>query len=150
MLYTARHFANPPAHMAAIRPFLLSWSFKMSFTAADCMKKHQKSLFGVGYLKLSWNSFHWNFINMFCTEKQLEFFLPAPGQRAMRTLKKEKNWNQDILASEGKRKKIRRNCKEVLDPYKSWLTHGHKKLFANTEPTENSIHEIPPDSLYHF
>lgn len=51
MLYKARHFVNPPAHIAAIRPFLLSWSFKMSFTAADCMKKHHKSLSGVGHLK---------------------------------------------------------------------------------------------------
>lgn len=54
-----------------------------------------------------------------------------------------------MLAPEGKRKEIRRNCKEVLDPHESWLTHCHKKLFENTGPTENTIDKIPPDSLYH-
>lgn len=33
-----RCVTNPPAHIAAIRPFLLSWSFKMSLTAADWTK----------------------------------------------------------------------------------------------------------------
>lgn len=93
MLYKARHLVNPPAHIAAIRPFLLSWSFKMSFTAGDCTKKpYHKSLFGTDYLKHSWNIYHCNFINKFYKENQLPALHPATAQKAMKTLKRRKNW----------------------------------------------------------
>lgn len=94
MLYKGRRLVTLPAHIAAIRPFLLSWSFRMSFTAGDCMKKpYQKSLFGVDYLKHRLNIFHCKFINKFYKENQPTTLHPASGQRAMKTLRRKTKTN---------------------------------------------------------
>jgi len=67
----------------------------------------------------------------------------------MKTLRRRKTETNKHLPQ--KEREIRRNCKAVPGPHKSWLIHSHRKLlFKNfTKQIGKSIHEIPPDSLYY-
>lgn len=149
MFYKARHFGNPPAHIAAIRPFLLSWSFKMSFTAADCTKKHHKSLFGVGYLKHGWKNFLKILWNRTCFIEKTNWHLPTPPQdRGQWEYQEGEKLKPIHTCPRRKEEGNQKELQQVLDPHKSWLTHAHRKLFENvTRWTGKSIHKIHPVSL---
>lgn len=148
MLYKSTHLFNPPAQIAAIRPFLLSWSFKISFTAGDCMKRSfHKSLFGVDYLKHGWIFFHCKFLNKFYKENQLTAPHPASQQRPMKTLRRRKTETRKYSSHKAWARKPEGTARKYLAHDKASLIHSYRKSLLKIFARQiRKIHEIPPVS----